>query len=105
MLSQVVAAGGVETTLPDEWSQYGVVRADYRGFRLWWADWGEVLHVARIKGFDRWANSRIHKGEGPPTLEALDALLDELTHSTVDPRAVAFETAARALADYEARRR
>lgn len=103
MLSQVVAAGGVGMGDPREESG-GDYRAEYRGFRLWWAQWGTVLHVARIEGFDRWANSRIHKGEAPPSLEELDALLDILTHSTVDPRALAFDVAARALADHEARR-
>ncbi len=77
MVSQVVAAGGVDATDPAE-DIAGEGRADYRGFRLWWDDWGLRLHVARVDGFDRWGNSRIYEGDAPPTLGALDALLDRL---------------------------
>lgn len=103
MVGEVVKAGGVETTNPGE-ADDGHWRAEYRGFRLWWAEWGTRLHVARVKDFDRWANSRLYGDEAPTTMEALDALLDRLAESTIDPRLEAFKTAARALLDAETRR-
>lgn len=84
MVAQVVASGGVDTTHPTE-DIAGEGRADYRGFRLWWDDWGLRLSVARVEGFDRWANSRLWLGDAPPTIEALDALLGRLAPTEESP--------------------
>lgn len=81
MCSEVVRCGGVESTNPGE-DDAGVFRNVYRGFYLFWDQNRGILHVARVADFDRWANSRVYRGESPTTMEALDALLSDLEKDT-----------------------
>lgn len=80
LLKGVLAAGGVETTIPayegmNGDAHYGVERADYRGFRLWLDHKGSKIHVASVKNFNRWATSRLYEGPLPRTLGELNEFL------------------------------
>jgi hypothetical protein len=72
MISEIVRAGGVDTTFPGEDLQ-GHFRATYQGYFIWMT-W-EKINVARADDFDRWANSRVYEGPAPNSLERLDQIL------------------------------
>lgn len=78
MISEIVRAGGIDTTHPDVDARCGHYRASYRGYYLWFIQNSNKLNAAWANDFDRWANSRVYEGDAPTTLEALDELLDGL---------------------------
>ncbi len=79
LVEQVVAAGGRNAGHPID-EERGEYLAEHRGFLLRWT-W-EALDIARVVGLDRWANSRLWRGETPTTIASINALLDGLDRTT-----------------------